>query len=173
MTGLVVFLVMWLASVAQADITPFVGSYAGSAEMQLEDGGIQRRDLSVEIEAQKKDAFQVSWTTVTYKSDGRTKEKSYEIVFVPTDRDGVFAAAQKKNVFGHEVQNDPMKGEPYVWARIVGETLTVFSLFVDDAGGYEIQQFDRTLSEGGLNLVFNRLRNGEKLRAISTFLAKE
>lgn len=168
--------VLVLAMAAQIvradDITPFVGAYTGMAEMELSDGSTQQRDLSVEITENKK-SFNVKWTTVTYKSDGRTKEKSYDIEFVETDRDGVYAAAQKKNVFGHEVQLDPMKGEPYVWARIVDQTLTVYSLFIADDGGYEIQQFDRTLAEGGLDLEFNRLRNGVEQATVSTFLVKE
>jgi len=157
---------------AQAEITPFLGSYSGSAELENVDGTTQQRDMSVEISETKK-GFRVQWTSTTYKPDGRTKDKSYEIDFVPSDRDGVFAAAMKKNVFGHEVQLDPMKGEPYVWGQIYGDTLTVYSLFVDAAGGYEIQQFDRTVVAGGLNLVFNRLRNGKKLSSVSTFLERE
>lgn len=157
---------------AEPDILPFVGSYTGSADMQMTDGTVQRRDMSVEI-MHAEDGFSVQWTSVTYRPDGRTKEKSYTIDFIPSDREGVFSAAQKTNVFGHSVQLDPMKGEPYVWARISGDTLTVYSLFVDDEGGYELQQFDRTLTEGGLDLDFERLRNGEQQRSVSTFLERQ
>jgi hypothetical protein len=78
----------------------------------------------------------------------------------------------KRNVFGHDVQLDPMKGEPYVWARIHGDTLSVYSLFVAEDGGYEIQQFDRTLATGGLDLDFQSVRNGEIQRTVSTFLTR-
>ncbi|MEL7089428.1 MAG: hypothetical protein AAGL98_13470, partial [Planctomycetota bacterium] len=105
-------------------------------------------------------------------TDGRTKEKSYAIDFVPSGRDAVYAAAQQKNVFGHLVQLDPMKGEPYVWARIDDDTLTVYSLFVSEAGGYSLQQYDRTLADGGLNLRFQNIRDGEILRAVETFLTR-
>lgn len=155
-----------------AEIEDFVGTFSGSAEVQSANGSVQPRDMSVEISETKK-GFRVSWSSTSYKPDGRTKEKAYQIDFVPSDRQGVFAAAMKKNVFGHEVQLDPMKGEPYVWGRIIGDTMTVYSLFVDVDGGYEVQQFDRTLSEGGLMLEFNNLRNGEKQRTVSTFLTKE
>lgn len=157
---------------AQPDIAPFVGSYEGSADLSMADGTVQHRDMNVDI-APTEDGFSVRWTSVTYRTDGRTKEKSYEIDFVPSDREGVFSAAQKTNVFGHSVQLDPMKGEPYVWARIAGDTLTVYSLFVDSEGGYEMQQFDRSLTEGGLDLDFERLRNGERQRSVSTFLERQ
>jgi hypothetical protein len=163
----------WLAAQSTlADIRPFVGHYKGSAEIVDADGSSMPRDMSVTIEEAQK-GFSVKWTTITHKSRGRTKEETYNLSFVPTDRAGVFAAAMKRNLFGHEAQMDPMKGEPYVWARIVDDTLTVFSLFVNDAGGYELQQFDRTLANGGLDLKFSRIANGKEMRTVNVFLDKE
>ena len=101
-----------------------------------------------------------------------TKVSSYEIEFVPTDREGVFAAAQTRNVFGHSVQLDPMKGEPFVWSRIVGDTLSVYSLHVDAEGVYQIQEYHRTLAEGGLDLNYQSVRNGEIQRSIDAFLER-
>ncbi|MEL7165524.1 MAG: hypothetical protein AAGL96_08615 [Pseudomonadota bacterium] len=159
------------AQLAQADMARFVGSYQGSAEVIAADGTKIPRDMSVTIK-KTRDAFEVTWTSVTYRPDGRAKEKSYTIAFVPTDRPGVFAAAQQKNVFGHSVQLDPMKGEPYVWAQLNGDTLSVYSLFVSETGGYALQQYDRTLSDGGLQLRFQNIRNGAIARAVETFLAR-
>ena len=150
----------------------FVGRYTGSAEMLSADGTKVPRDMSVEI-ASVKNGFNVQWTSITYRPDGRTKEKSYSITFVPSERKGVFAAAMRRNVFGHEVPLDPMQGEPYVWGRIIGDTMSVYSLFVDPEGGYELQQFDRTLADGGLQLEFQRIRNGMISRSVSTFLRKQ
>ena len=79
----------------------------------------------------------------------------------------------KRNVFGHNVQLDPMKGEPYVWGRIDGDTLSIYSMFVTEDGGYEIQQFDRTLATGGLELQFQNVLNGVIQRTVSTFLEKQ
>jgi hypothetical protein len=79
----------------------------------------------------------------------------------------------KRNVFGHDVQLDPMRGEPFVWSRIEGETLSVYSLYVAEDGGYEIQQFDRTLTVGGLDLAYKAVRNGEIQRTVSAFLERQ
>jgi hypothetical protein len=160
-----------IATSAQADITRFLGTYTGSAEVISLDGTKIPRDMSVEI-SQTKDGFQVQWTSVTNRTNGTRKEKSYTIGFVPSDREFVYAAAMARNVFGHDVQLDPMKGEPYVWARITGDTLTVYSLFVDEDGGYSLQQYDRTLSDGGLDLRFQSIRDGEILREVDTFLKR-
>ncbi len=155
-----------------ADITPFVGDYTGSAEVVDADGTATPRDMSVSIH-ETRQGFNVSWSTTTYKADGRIKDEKYSVDFQPSARSHVFSAAMKRNVFGHEVPLDPMAGEPFVWGRIEGDTLTVFSLFIDEHGGYELQQFDRTLAEGGLNLSFSRFRNGEKSRSVETFLKKD
>ena len=164
-----------LATMALASdprIEAFEGVYSGSAELVSSSGKITDRDMSVEIQETRK-GFAVAWSTTSVRDDGSINEKDYRIEFVPSEREGVYAAAMERNVFGHEVQLDPMKGEPFVWARIDGATLTVFSLFVDENGDYELQQFDRTLSEGGLQLDFQAVRSGETTRTVSTFLEKE
>lgn len=131
-----------------------------------------KRDMSVRISETKR-GFNVTWTSTSYRSDGRAKDKTYSIDFAESERDGVYAAAMQRNVFGHDGQLDPMKGEPYVWARIKNDTLTVFSMFVTDDGGYEMQQYNRTLAEGGLMLEFHNLLNGEPQRSVKTFLERE
>lgn len=161
-----------LTQAALADIERFVGTYAGSAVVEQADGTALPRDMSVTI-SQKGDGFRVQWSSITYREDGRAREKSYSIDFVLSERDSVFAAAMKRNVFGHTVQLDPMKGEPYVWSRIAGDTLTVYSLFVAEDGGYEMQQFDRTLTEGGLMLDFKRISDGTPRRSVKTFLKRQ
>ncbi|WP_368040405.1 hypothetical protein [Ruegeria atlantica] len=155
-----------------ADISPFVGDYVGSANVVDDDGTETPRDMSVSIH-EMKNGFNISWTTTTYKADGRIKEQKFSIDFKQSDRADVFSAAMKRNVFGHEVPLDPMQGEPFVWGRIQGDTLTVFSLFIGETGDYELQQYDRTLAEGGLDLSFSRFRNGEKSRSVETFLKKQ
>jgi hypothetical protein len=78
----------------------------------------------------------------------------------------------KVNVFGGNVALDPMQGDPYVWARIEGPTLTVYALHILDDGGYEMQVYDRTIAEGGLELRFSRIRNGTSLRDIRASLGR-
>lgn len=169
-----VFALLIAALPARANdlIAPFVGDYTGSAVMVAADGTEIPRDMNVSIRSAKS-GFTVEWTSTTRKPDGRLKSKSYSIDFLPTERDGVYSAGMRRNVFGHAVQLDPMKGEPFVWGRIQGDMMTVFSLFVDENGDYEIQQFDRTLTEGGLNLKFTDWRNGEPQRSVETFLERQ
>ncbi len=173
--ALAVVVVLWgilVSGARAAGIEDFVGTYTGSAEIIGNSGEPVTRDMSVTI-AESDDGFRVGWSTATNRADGTQNVKTYAIDFVPSDRGGVYSAAMQRNVFGKEVPLDPMKGEPYVWARILGDKLTVYSLFVTSEGGYEIQQFDRTLTDGGLQLEYQNVSNGEVGRRVSTFLTRE
>lgn len=156
---------------AAQDFSRFIGNYSGSA--QVEDAGVRsQRDMSVSIRATKA-GFEVNWKSISHKAGGRLKEKEYTIAFLPTRREGIYSSAMGVNVFGNPVPLDPMKGDPYVWGRITGDTLTVFSLLIDRDGGYEMQQYDRSLADGGLDLDYQRIRNGEKLKSIRVFLERD
>ncbi|WP_264213370.1 hypothetical protein [Leisingera thetidis] len=163
---------MLLPLQALADISRFAGKYTGSVEIVKDDGDTDPRDMSVEIRAMKK-GFTIKWTATTEKDDGRRKTKAYEVEFLPSGRNGVFSAAMTRNVFGHSVPLNPMEGEPFVWGRITNGTLTVFSLFIHPNGDYEMQQYDRTLADGGLDLVYISRLNGKPRRELATFLTKQ
>ncbi|MEW9922371.1 hypothetical protein AB2B41_22460 [Marimonas sp. MJW-29] len=153
------------------DIDRFAGTFAGSAEFTFE-GKVQKRDMSTTIEPTKK-GFIITWTSITYKSDGRAKEKTYTIEFVPSARENIFKSAMKQNLFGKEVPLDPLQGEPFVWARFEGDTFTVYSLFINEVGEYEIQEFHRTLVDEGLDLRFQRVHNGVPAKEITTLLRRQ
>jgi len=160
------------AAFANTELRRFVGAYSGKAQVEQLDGTVEQRDMSVTIRETTK-GFEVQWSTAIRRADGREKTKSYKIEFQPTERNGVFAAAMKTNVFGHTVQMNPMKGEPFVWARVIDDTLTVFSLYVAENGDYLMQQYDRSLAEGGLKLDFSLHRNGLPSRTVTTFLTRD
>jgi len=170
--ALPVLLLMLLIPTAWAQtIAPFVGTYVGEAEFTYA-GERVRRDMSVTVVPDGK-GFVVGWTSVTRQPGQRGKSKSYRISFTPTTRAGIFGSAMKTNMFGKEVPLDPLQGEPFVWARIEGETLTVFSLYINEEGGYEMQEYHRTLVDGGMNLVFRWVKDGTARKEISAFLARK
>ncbi len=154
-----------------ADIDRFVGSYSGSVNFEYE-GTFEQRDLSVDIQPVKEN-FTLSWTSVSYKEDGRKKEKTYTIEFAPSDRPNIYGSQMKTNVFGKEIPLDPLAGEPYVWARIDGDTLTVFSLIIDESGDYEMQEYGRTLVDGGFDLDFRSTSRNKPDKIIEAFLKRE
>lgn len=153
-----------------ADITAFLGTFTGTAQMS-DDGSEADRDMSVTI-SEAENGFTVAWTSTIRKLDGRIKENKYTITFTPSQRDNIFASAMKTNVFGKAVPLDPLKGDPYVWARLTGNTLSVFSLLIDEDGNYMVQEYHRSLTDGGLNLEYKRFRDGAALKTVNAFLAK-
>lgn len=153
-----------------ATIDQFEGSYVGSAQFIYE-GEFQRRDMSTKISTTKS-GFIVTWTSVSYKNDGRTKSKTYTIEFMPSGRKNVYKSAMAKSLFGQDTPLDPLKGEPFVWARLEGDTLSVFSLFIDEVGEYEVQEFHRTLVDVGLDLVFRRIHSTAIEKEIRTILIR-
>ncbi len=155
---------------AAEDFQHYIGAYSGSAQIES-NGETSQRDMSVRIAAAG-DGFEVNWKSISHKAGGRIKEKEYTINFLPTRRAGIYSSAMGVNVFGNPVPLDPMKGDPSVWARITGDTLTVFSLLIDNDGGYEMQEYNRSVAVDGLDLEYQRIRNGEKLKSINVFLKK-
>jgi len=151
-------------------IKDFFGQYIGRT-ISVMGEGLSSRDLNVAIKPHKK-GFTLDWTTVTRKADGTTKSKSYSINFQGTNRAGIYASAMRNDVFGNAVPLDPLKGDPYVWAGIDGETLTVHAMLITDDGGYEMQVYDRTLTEDGMLLRFSRIRDGQQLKLITGTLKK-
>lgn len=157
--------------VAETGVSRFFGTYKGTAVIAQLDGEEEKRDMSVDIRKEGY-GFRVDWTTAISTVGREAKQKSYSIGFRPSVSEGVYAAAMATNVFGHTVQMNPMQGEPFVWSRIQADTLTVFSLYVAPNGDYMMQQYDRTLVDGGLNLRFSLHRNGRPSHSVETFLEK-
>jgi hypothetical protein len=158
------------AAAADRPLKDFFGEYAGQTISGAADE-LSARDLSVSIEPWKADGFTVKWTTVIRGRDG-VRRQSYSINFQPSPRPGIYGSAMRADMFGGQAPLDPLKGEPYVWARIDGDRLDVYSLMITDDGGYEIQLFDRRLTADGMDLTFSRVRDGETLREINGTLKR-
>lgn len=158
--------VLWSAGAAAADkaIEKFYGEYTGRT-VSTSVKELKARDINVEIKEIRR-GFNISWTTVTLRKGAKAKRKSYSIDFRKTKRGGIFQSAMRKDVFGNRAPNDPMKGDPYVWARLRGDTLTVYALIVTSDGSYDMQVYDRTLTKNGMNLDFKRFLEGQEVKSI-------
>lgn len=153
-----------LPSRAAKPYEKFFGEYLGEGIFN-EDEDLTKRDLSVEIKPSR-DGFIVTWVSVTYKKNGKLKRKSYSVQFKPKGKSGLYGSAMRKDMFGNQVPMDPLEGDPYVWARISGDTLFVYALLITDEGGYEMQVYERTLTANGMELTYSRVRDGEVLRTV-------
>ncbi|MCW8884268.1 MAG: hypothetical protein OQK12_03305 [Motiliproteus sp.] len=153
-------------------IEDFYGEFVGHAST-ANYSGERDRDMSISIRPAKQEGhFIIKWSTVVHKADGRSKRKVYQIRFASTDRHQIYSSAMKTNVFGGMEAMNPLKGDPFVWARIKGETLTVHALIITEDGDYEMQTYDRTLNKKGLWVDFSRRDRHDNIRKISTQLVK-
>jgi hypothetical protein len=159
------------ASAADRKISEFYGSYTGQS-ISLKGEGLSARDLSVRIKPTKK-GFNLSWTTVTHKKGSKAVRKSYSIDFSKSPRKNMWGSAVRRDAFGNMQPINPLQtGDPFVWATLKGDTLTVYALIITASGGYELQTYARTLTADGMRLNFTRLRDGEQLKAITGVLRK-
>ena len=149
---------------ASADLEAFFGDYEGEAVTDYH-GELTKRDLRVKI-SPTENGFTVNWISVTKRPNGKLKRKEYSIDFHPTRRDKIYRSGERKDMFGNAVPLDPLKGDPYVWARVHEDTLTVYAMHVLEDGGYEMQTYARTRIPEGLDLKYSRVRDGEVLRAV-------
>lgn len=169
-----VFLAFCLSTLGSAiadEFEPFIGTYVGRAQVLGSDGEVtEERDMDITIAEDRGDAFRITWVNVTLV-DGRrdvpgVRRRVDEIILEPSDRDGVYLEETQRSLFERREEVDVIDGDALRWARIDGDRLGVFSLVVTANGGYEMQSYERILTEDGLGIEFNRVRNGEVIRRI-------
>ena len=170
--GLALAALAMAAPAAFADaIDPFVGTYVGTAQVLGSNGKVsEERDMDITIAAERGGGFRITWINVTLV-DGRrdmpgVRRRVDEVMLEPGDRNGVFLEKTQRSLFERRQEVDVIAGDAMRWARIDGDSLGVFSLVVKDDGGYELQSYERILTEDGLDIEFSRVINGEVTRRI-------
>lgn len=151
------------AAADDATIEDFSGSWRG-VELQSSgaDEGLEFKpeDLDVQIRIAG-DGFHMSWTGLARQNGGELTREKAEASFTPTDRPGVYAfdagdASLFSSLFADPATGNPLEGETLLWARLAGSTLTVYSLSVDDQGGFDLARYARTLTDQGMAVRYTR-----------------
>jgi hypothetical protein len=159
-----------LGSVARADqaSTPdaFYGRYQGSGFTHDPNAalfGIGARDLDVEI-GPAEGGFFVAWTTVMQSTgDKGAKSKSSRVVFVPSGRPGIYTGRSD----GTQAIDD------LSWASIGDRALTVRLLHILDDGTYEVQTYQRSLTDDGMFVFFRSDLDGAVMKVVTAQLRKQ
>jgi len=165
--------VLFAAGIAAAQgggIQRFYGTYVGEAVSETGEE-LDKRDISAEISPEGK-GFKVKWTAVIKRGKDKPRREERTVVFHPASRPDIFASGMRTDQFGNPVPLDPLNGDPYIWARLDGNRLWMYALFVTDTGGYEMQTYERALVPGGMDLRYSRVRDGEILRTVTGKLKK-
>ena len=154
---------------AAAELADFFGTYVGNAH-ELGDTEPMARDMDIVIEPFHDAGFQIHWITVT-KVDGRRDVPGVErtvqsVFFEPAEDRSLFVEVEADNPFREREAKLPMLGHPVRWASLADDTLQVYSFVVLEDGRYELQIYNRTLTETGLEIIFRRFDDGELVRQI-------
>jgi len=116
------------------------------------------RELTLEIRPAG-NGFEIAWSTAFNKGGDpnapKRKERSASVSFIPSGKPGVYVSNN----------TSPFEG-PVWWAAFKGQTLFTYMMQVDDEGRWLVQQYERTLTGSGMELVFSRHRDGEDLRTV-------
>ncbi len=163
------------ASASAIGIEDFYGIYKGNTVTESPTG-FEVRYLDVAITPKKKgepkEGFVIARQTAIPRADGTYKYTNFEIHFRQTERDNVFRSAMRKDVFGNQVPLDPFKGDPFFWSTLKGSKLTVYGLLITPDGDYELQAYERTLTEKGIDISFYRVRQRETTKVVEGSLVR-
>ena len=80
--------------------------------------------------------------------------------------------SSEDNPFREREETRPMRGDPVRWASLDGDRLHVYAFVVGEDGTYELQIYDRVLTEKGIDIEFQRIVDDVVLRRISGTTAR-
>jgi hypothetical protein len=135
----------------------------GSADLD-----VTAKDLSVRIEPDDS-GFRMSWTALSRnRADGALARDPLEARFEPGERPGVFVFDSEESslllgLFGDPSTSNPLEGEPLLWARLNGKTLSVYGLTVNADGGFDLYQHVRTLRDAGMTARYTHRTEHEAI----------
>jgi hypothetical protein len=157
------------AATQNLPIKAFFGHYSGGGVAESPDSlffDVTARDLDVVI-GPAGNGFQVEWTTILRKggdpNNPEIVKHSTQITFQPT---------AQPNVFMEQTKGDQLAGTPISWARIDGQTLTTYTFVIEPNGIYALSSYERTISAGGMDLLFTSITDGRPTRTVTAKLVK-
>jgi hypothetical protein len=162
---------------AAAELEPFFGSYVGIAEVaNLATGQVQQRDMDIVIEPYKNGGFKIQWVNVSLVDGKRVmpgvERRVQTVLFEPAEERAFFVEVTADNPFREREETLPMRGDPVRWASLDDQGLHVYSFVVLEDGRYELQVYDRTLTDIGLDIRFQRIVDGKVVRQITGTTAR-
>jgi len=156
-----------------AELEDYFGTYVGVATVEKgEPGESKKRDIDMIISPYKKNGFQIEWIAVSLVNGRRdvpgvTRQK-HKVLFEPDDRGCcLFVEVGEYNPFTENEALRPMLGEPVRWAVLDSNGLQVYSFAILEDGDYELQIYNRRLTDQGIDLLYERIKDGTVKRRIT------
>ena len=166
------------AATASASLEPFFGTYVGVAEVKnFRDGGdVLQRDMDIVIEPYKQGGFRIHWVNVSLVDGKRAvpgvERRVQTVLFEPAEDREFFVEVAESSPFRERGEMQPMRGDPVRWASLDEQGLHVYSFMVLEDGRYELQIYDRALTDIGLDIRFQRIVDGELVREVTGTTAR-
>jgi hypothetical protein len=145
------------ASADQVTIGDFVGEWRG-AEVSIDAPDqapkLVPSDLDMTI-TEANGGFQIRALALGREPDGTLAARALQAAFAPTDVPGVFAfdpgtGSLLSNLFADPTVGNPLQGDTLLWARLQDDTLHVYSLAIDPAGGFALEHSTGRLTGNGI-----------------------
>jgi hypothetical protein len=168
-------LAMPVQALAAADpaerLKDLMGTYLGRATAKdFETQQSEEREIDIEIAPYKDRGFRIRWVNVTLVNGRRdvagVKRRVAESAFVPSKGHGYYVEVREGSVFAEREEATPMGGDALRWAVIDARGLHVLSFVVLEDGRYELQTYSRRRAGGGLELAYERVVDGKRMRSI-------
>ena len=145
------------ASADQATIEDFVGEWRGaevSIDAPEQAPKLAASDLDMTITGTD-GGFQIRALALGREPDGTLAARPFEAAFAPTDAPGVFAydpgtGSLLSSLFADPAVGNPLQGDTLLWARLQDDTLHVYSLAIDPAGGFALEHSTGRLTDDGI-----------------------
>ena len=94
------------------------------------------------------------------------------MLFEPAEDRAFFTEVQENNPFRERAETRPMRGDPVRWASLDDQGLHVYSFVVLADGRYELQIYDRRLTDIGIDIRFQRIVEVQVVRRITGTTAR-
>ncbi len=125
-------------------------------------------DIHLDVRA-RDEGFVLRWQSLTESADIK---HHYEVVFDKTTLPGIFLAGMRCNVFGHSIPLDPARGEPYVWAHLAEDRLTLYAMSIANDGSHDLSRYRYRRDGNGLTLEFRRMKDDQPLESARAVLRR-
>jgi hypothetical protein len=165
------------AGARAASLEPLFGTYVGVAEVEdIARDEVRQRDMDIVIEPYRQGGFRIQWVNVTLVEGKRAvpgvERRVQTVLFEPARGRGFFIEAAESNPFREREEIRPMRGDPVRWASLDDQGLHVYSFVVLEDGRYELQVYDRRLTDIGLDIRFQRIVDGTVVRQVTGTTAR-
>jgi hypothetical protein len=146
------------ASAADVAIEDFFGKWRGvevsveSTEQEMPK--LSPSDLDMAI-TEEDGGFRIRALALAREPDGTLVARPMDATFAPTQVPGVFAYAPGtgsllSSLFADPAVGNPLEGDTLLWARLLDDTLHLYSLAIDDSGGYALEHSTGRLTGDGM-----------------------